>query len=53
MDSRSEMQVKIDFVRKAYEVLNCKGHKIAQLTQKVCSFHFLNQYFWAFKQKKL
>ena len=28
---RSEMLVKIDYVRKAYEVLNLKGHEISQI----------------------
>ena len=48
MDSRSETQVKIDYVRKMQEVLYLKGHKIAQLGQKISSLHFLNQYYWAF-----
>ena len=37
MDSRSEMQVKIDYARTAQEVLNPKEHKIAQLAQKISS----------------
>ena len=38
MGSRSETQVKIDFVGKTEEDHNLKGRKIAQL----------NLYFWAF-----
>ena len=45
MVSRSETQVKIDYVGKALKVLNLKGHKIAQLAQKISSLHFLNLYF--------
>ena len=50
MDSRSEMQVKIDFFRKSLEVLILKGHKIAQLVKNIFYLHFLNPYFWAFKK---
>ena len=45
MDSRSETQVKIDYAGTALEVLNLKGHKIAQ---KISSLHFMNLYFWKF-----
>ena len=48
MDSRSEMQVKIDYAGTAKEVLNLKGHKIAQLAQRNSSLHFMNIYFRAF-----
>ena len=47
MDSRSETKVKIDYVGKAWEVLNMKGNKIAQLAQEICSLHFLNPFFGA------
>ena len=53
MDSRSKPQVKIDYVGKAYEVLNLKGHKIAQFCQKITSLHYLNPYFWPFLCEKL
>ena len=38
MDSRCKMQVKIDSVRKAQEVLNLKGNEISQLAQNIGSF---------------
>ena len=38
---RSETQVKIDYVIKAYEVLNLKGYKIIQLAKKIITL-------WAF-----
>ena len=48
MDSRSEMQVKIDCVGKAQEFLNLKGHKIPQLAQDPSPPHFLNLFFWVY-----
>ena len=42
MSSRSERQVKIDYVRTKQEVLNLKQQEIGQLTKKISSFHFLN-----------
>ena len=48
MDPRSKTQVKMDYVRKAKEVPNPKGHKTAQLAQKISSLHFWNPYFCAF-----
>ena len=49
MDSRCKMQVKIDSVRKAQEVLNLKGNEISQSAQNIGSLYFLNHcLFWAF-----
>ena len=48
MDSRIKKQGQIDYVRKAWEVPNLKGHEISQFAQNISSFHFLNTYFWAF-----
>ena len=40
MDSRRETQVKIDYAGTVQEVPNLKGHKIAQLAQKISFWHF-------------
>ena len=38
MDSRSETQVKIDYAGTVLDVLNLKGHKIAQLALRLVPF---------------
>ena len=38
MDSRTETKVNIDYVGKASEVLNLKGHEISQLPKKLFPF---------------
>ena len=46
MDSRSETQVKLDYAGTAEEVVHLKGHKIAQLAQKISSLHLMNIFFF-------
>ena len=53
LNSRGELQVKIDYGGTVLKVLNLKGHKIAQLAQKISSLLLMDLFFGHFWCEKL